>query len=64
MKNRIVTEKVRKIISEKLKGRKLSTETIKKMVESRKGYKHSEETKKKLSIIQKNKILEGLKKLN
>lgn len=44
-------------MSQKYKGRKLSSETVKKMVDSRKrhGYKHSEETKRKISEANKGK---------
>ena len=37
-------------MSEKLKGRKISSETTKKRLETRKGYKHTEETKEKIRV--------------
>ena len=62
----------KEIISQKLKGRKLSPEHKKKISESRKGFKMSEEQKlklsntltgKKLSEYHRKRIKEGMKKL-
>ena|SRR3990167_9223635 len=53
----IRTEKHKKEISERQRGRKLSEETKKKLSEARKGKKHSEETKRKLSEMKRGKSI-------
>jgi group I intron endonuclease len=50
MRDRTVSEEVKKIISAALKGRKFSPETLKSMSEAALGRKASEETKLKLAL--------------